>query len=196
MNRLFFDTETTGKADFNKPPEDPSHPHIVQLAAILDNDARVTMGSFDLVIRPDGVAISAEVAKIHGISDEVAKEFGFDAESAILLFCALAERADELVAHNLNFDALVVAAQLHRLGLTEYLEKLKAKKQFCTMKAATPICKIPGRFKEFKWPNLQEAHVHLLGVKFDDAHDAMSDVKACRAIYYALLDLQGSPSTS
>jgi DNA polymerase III subunit epsilon len=190
-NRLFFDTETTGKANFNLPAKDPSHPHIVQLAAILDNDERVTVGSIDLIISPDGFKIPEEVAKIHGIDEKIAASFGFPEESVLILFCELATRADELIAHNFDFDALVVAAQLHRLVLLEYLPVLESKKQFCTMKAATPICKIPSHFKgksDYKWPGLQEAHVTLVGSKFDDAHDAMADVRACRAIYYAMLD--------
>jgi DNA polymerase-3 subunit epsilon len=196
MSALFFDTETTGLANTKLPASDPSHPRIAQLAMILDDDLRVTRTEANFLILPDGWAIPAEAAKIHGISTEIATRFGVHSRWAMRLFCALSDRADELVAHNLDFDAFLIMAQLHRCGLEDQIAKLQAKKCFCTMKAATPLCKIPDPkgFSKYKWPNLQEAHVHLIGKGFEGAHDAMVDVRACRAVYYKLKD-QNKPVT-
>jgi len=62
------------------------------------------------------------------------------------------------------------------------------RKSFCTMKEMTPICKIPGRYDEFKWPRLTEAYRHAFGGEFGNAHDALADVRACKEIYFWLAD--------
>lgn len=41
-------------------------------------------------------------------------------------------------------------------------------------------------FTEYKWPSLQELHCALFGANFEDAHDALADVLACRKCYYEL----------
>jgi DNA polymerase III epsilon subunit-like protein len=54
------------------------------------------------------------------------------------------------------------------------------------MKATTSICKLPGKYGDYKWPKLQESHLHFFGKEFEGAHDAMADVRACAAVYWAL----------
>ena len=40
----------------------------------------------------------------------------------------------------------------------------------------------------YKRPSLTETYRHFFGRDFDGAHDAMADVRACRDVYFALLD--------
>jgi len=54
------------------------------------------------------------------------------------------------------------------------------------MKAATDIVGIPGRYG-YKWPTLQEAYRHFTGTELAGAHDALTDVRACRVIYEAIV---------
>lgn len=178
---LFFDTETTGLPDFKKPHTDPSMPHIVQLGAILCDANRRVVGEMNLIVRPNGYTIPEEASRVHGITQEMATDYGLKIESVMGLFCALVDRASTIVAHNLDFDVKMVDASLHRLKQPSP----RPRETYCTMKASTDILKLPGLYGN-KWPNLQEAHTHFLGKPFDGAHDAMADVRACMAVYYAM----------
>ncbi len=188
----FYDTETTGLPDFKKPAEDPSHPHIVQLGAILCDASRRVVSEINVLIRPDGWTVPPEATAIHGITQEMAERYGLKLETAIKLFLALADRAELLVAHNYDFDEKMVRREFHHIGAPVVAEAFRARAKYCTMKAATPICQLPGKYG-FKWPNLQEAHTHFLGRPFDGAHDAMADVRACMAVYYAMNPLPTMP---
>lgn len=184
--RLFFDTETTGFADLRSRYDAPHQPHIVQLGAILCDDQKRVVAEMNLIVKPSGYTIPTDASNIHGITTERAERYGVALLPTMRLFTALCDRAEEIVAHNFPFDDMLVRAALHRSGIPGEIERHIARKSFCTMKASTGILKLPGKFGDYKWPNLQEAHVHFLGQKFDGAHDAMADVRACRDVYYAM----------
>lgn len=184
--KLFFDTETTGLPLFREAPADSRQPHIVQLGAILCDEQRRVVGELNLIVKPDGWTIPDEAAKVHGITTERALRYGVPLRRVMGLFVALADLAEELVAHSYSFDDLMVRSALARLECQEALENQERRKWFCTMRAATPVLKLPGRYGDFKWPSLQEAYTHFMGKPFDGAHDAMADVRACSAVYYAL----------
>lgn len=187
MNLLFFDTETTGKANFKAGPEWPLQPRCVQLAALLCAPDGTEIAWFNHIIEPDGWDIPAEAAAVHGITLERAKAEGVPISRAIINFVELLIQTEWLVAHNIDFDDLILHSELHRMR-ADILEQFKAKRRFCTMRAATDICKIPtgwGRGK-YKWPKLVEAHQHFFGKGFEGAHDAMADVRACARVYFAL----------
>lgn len=177
MKYLVFDTETTGKADFKLPPEDPVQPRLVQLGAILYEDTHV-MAELNLIVRPNGFTIPDEAAKVHGITTEKALAFGVDEKLALLCFSALLEKAETLVAHNIQFDGIVIgrAYHIHNLIIPPPAKKV------CTMHSMTDVCKISGPYGP-KWPSLMEAFVHVTGSPFDGAHDAMADVRACAKVF-------------
>lgn len=185
--KLFFDSETTGKADFRAPASATHQPRIVQLGALLTSDEGDEISSINLIIKPRTFEIPAEASAIHGITTGVAKLVGVEIEDALTVFLCLWNAADTVVAHNKGFDLLMLDIEAH------HWKKLpwdKTKKQFCTMSAMTPICKLPGNYGDWKWPKLQEAHKHAFGVEFDGAHDAMADVRACAKVYFWLLKRQ------
>lgn len=183
---LFFDTETTGMADFKSPPSADHQPHLVQLGAILCDSHRRVVAEMNLLIKPTGWTVPDEAAAIHGITTDLASRYGVGLPATMRLFFALCERAELMVAHNFQFDDCITQAAYCRAGLHELLGLHRRRQSYCTMKSATPILKLPGKYGDFKWPNLQEAHQHFLGRKFEGAHDAMADVRACRDVYYAM----------
>ena len=92
-----------------------------------------------------------------------------------------------LVAHNLDFDKGVILAEGARQGLP--FQKIPIS-TYCTMQATKNLCKLPltdkqkaAGFGGFKNPKLQEAHLHFFGKEFENAHNAIADVKACQDIY-------------
>ncbi len=183
---LFFDTETTDLPDFKKQATDPSQPHIVQLAAILIDHTGLVLAEINLLVKPDGWTINPKAQAVHGISIERADKFGLKLGTVIKLFLALADRADLLVAHSYDFDEKMIRRELHHMSEPELAEAFRSRKNHCTMKQGTPLCKIPSARGGFKWPKLQELHQFLFGVGFDDAHDAMADIRATVRVYFQM----------
>lgn len=174
---LFFDTETTGVTPTDR---------IVQFAAMLYDEKRQPIGQFKTMVKRDGWTIPEGAAAIHGISDADCDRYGIPVLEVLLVFKNWCSMADILIAHNIPFDLTKVR---HEATLAGVIEKLgMPHKQFCTMKATTDLCKLPGRYGDYKWPKLVEAYKHLFGEGFDGAHDALADVKACARIYFHLLD--------
>jgi DNA polymerase-3 subunit epsilon len=180
MAILFVDTETSDMIKRGRGPG-PHQPHIVQLAALLVEEGSETPMS--TLIRPDGWTISAGAQKVHGISTARAQAEGIPLQKAISLFHKMAARADMLVAHNIDFDRIMILSEYSRLGMEHPFEE---KREFCTMRAASNIIKIPGPYG-YKWPTLQEAYRYFTGKDLNSAHDALADVRACRVVYEALV---------
>lgn len=182
---FFFDTETNGKAEFKLPFTSPLQPELVQLAGILDTLDRRTVGQINFIIEPEGWTIPEEVTKIHGISEEMAKAYGVPRRTALSAFNNMCRKATTISAHNLNFDRMIMQTACHRAGAPDRVAPLR---QICTMEASTDLCKLPGRFGNFKWPKLIEVHHNLFGECFEGAHNAMVDVIALRRVFWELVD--------
>lgn len=195
MKTLFYDTETTGLPDFHKPAEDPSQPHIVQIGAIMCDDNRRVVAEINLLVKPEGWTIPAEATAVHGITQEMAEKCGIGLTTVMGIFIDLAYKADLLVAHNDSFDAKMVRRELHHIDMPSLAEGFRNRPSFCTMKATTEICKLPGKYG-YKWPRMTEAYAHFFGKEFDGAHDAMADVRACRDVYYALHPIPTQPEVT
>lgn len=183
MNILFTDTETTGKWDFKASVDAPHQPHIIQLAAILDRDGRDATEFETLVHLPADVRIDEGALRTHGITAARALEEGMPLREALTIFQNMVSAADLLVCHNTDFDLKVLLAAYARAGLISHIPSMR---QYCTMRASTDVCRIPGKYG-YKWPKLDEAYRVLVDPSgFEGAHSALADVRACRALYYAL----------
>jgi DNA polymerase III subunit epsilon len=174
---LFFDTETTGKADFRSAPEAEHQPRVVQLVALLTDAAGTEIASVSVIVKPYRFLIPDEAAAIHGITTERAIDLGVPLAHALGVFSSLGRIATHLVAHNIAFDAFLLRGECLRM-VTDY----PVRPEYCTMKTMTEVCRIPGPHG-FKWPRLQEAYQHCFGREFAGAHNALADVRACRDIY-------------
>lgn len=191
---LFFDTETTGLALFDQPSEDPRQPHIVQLGACLvDLDTRKVLASLDVIVKPDGWVIPAEVAAIHGIDTERAIALGVPESLAVELLLELHKQAEFRVAHNESFDARILRIACKRFFDDATADEWKGGTAKCTSTLATPIMKLPptpkmvaaGR-RHYKTPNLGEAYRFFTGRELVGAHSAMVDVQACIDVFHAI----------
>lgn len=187
---LVFDTETTGKADFKSPASAEHQPHLVQLGAqLLDCDFNVR-GELNLIVKPSGYIIPEEASDIHGVTQAVAMNCGVPLWCALSSFKQFMEIASVFVAHNISFDALVMATAFNRC--TDVVGEASVLRDgFCTMHATTDLCKLPGNYG-FKWPKLQEAYRHAFNEGFEGAHDAIADVRACARLYKWLLSKKGT----
>lgn len=196
MLSLFYDTETSGLPLFDQPSEDPRQPHIVQLAAVLATEDRKPVASINLIAIPDGWEIPGEVAAIHGITTDLARQRGVPEAMIIDMLMHLARAAELRVAHNESFDARIVRIGLMRFKTEAVADQWKERKSFCTMKAATPLVNMPptdkmvaAGFVKPKPPKLEECIKHFFGEELKGAHDALTDVKACMRGYWHLQGL-------
>ena len=184
---FFFDTETTGlPRDWSAPLRQLDNwPRMVQLAWLLCDEAGNELASANRIIRPDGFKIPADAARVHGITTERALAEGIALAEALDEALPQIEKAVSAVAHNISFDEKIFGAECLRLGKPYPFLKKPLR---CTMKEATDFCKIPGMYG-YKYPNLTELHRRLFKKSFEDAHDALADVRACKAAYYELRTL-------
>ncbi len=183
MIALFFDTETTGFKSSTFTPE------IVQIGALLqDTETKRVLAELNVIVTPNN-PIPEVVSNIHGITDDIAARHGVPQIIAETAFTHLAKLADVVVAHNIAFDLGII----HDVWpmASQHLEN---REQFCTMRKATDVCKLPpakhysGHVGKHKPPKLVEAYTYFFDQPFDNAHDAMADVRACRDVYFKLLE--------
>lgn len=188
-----FDTETTGLPQFKLPSDDPSQPHLVDIAALLYDEDATLIDSFEAIIRPDGWVIPDEVAAIHGITTEMAMDLGIPESEALDGFMAIHEQASMRVAHNRPFDDRIMRIALKRYRGDEAADAFKAGTGYCTCQSSRDFVKCPptekmkrAGFTKYKNPNLSEAYRFFTGEELVGAHRAMADAKACALIYFAL----------
>lgn len=185
---LVFDTETTGLAEFKLPPEHDRQPRLVQLGAILYDKERRVRAEANLIVKPEGFEVPLQASNVHGMTTKIALEYGMSEKAVLQLFLGMCRKATTLVAHNIQYDGIVIGRALHIHGMKHEPPSNKV----CTMLAMTEICKLPGNYGKYKWPQLQEAYKHIFGENFVGAHDAMADVRACAEVYFWLQDNQPS----
>lgn len=175
---IVFDSETTGL------PSSRSNPHLVQLAWSVHDSEGSVLSEMNYTIRPDGYSIPLASTRVHGITDEIAKRDGVPLSHVIERFLLDADvDGSRLIAHNIAFDTKVIGAEIEGLGL---MTKFEQRPQYCTMKSSVGICKIPRRGGGYKWPSLQELHLHLFGSHFQGGHNAMKDVQATARCFLEL----------
>lgn len=163
---IVYDTETTGLARDRLPPNDPSQPHLVQLAASLIDDDGTERAGISLVVRPEGWTIPAEASAVHGITQELAAKIGVPLRVAVSCFTNLRALADEAVAHNEKFDWTVLEAAVARLGVSPGKDWPK---RVCTASGAAEYVNLPptermlaAGFNKPKTPNLaDEIDTHI-----------------------------------
>ena len=174
---LFFDVETTGLSkDLDR---------VVQIAWILADPQGNTLIERSYILKPDNFYIPPAVAKIHGISQEIAVMQGVEREPVLREYVQAANESSTIVAHNIDFDVGFIRSECKRLGLPLSFED---KNKQCTMRSSTSFCKLPyssGR-SGYKWPKLEELHYKLYNENFSGAHNALIDVQITKKCYFEL----------
>jgi DNA polymerase-3 subunit epsilon len=186
---LFSDTETSGFIRKDLPADHPEQCRLVELGAILCDEAGVERSTLSLIIRPEGWSISPGAAAVHGITQATAKRFGIPVEYAIRLFQELMTNCTKCLAFNMNFDRDVVAIERLRMGEERPVPWPVPLE--CVMELAKVALSLPptekmkraGRFGA-KNPNLNEAHVKLFDEPIMGAHSALADARAAKRVWF------------
>ena len=194
---LFFDTETSGL-----PRGAIAHNpgiHCLEIAGIWQSDGTRSPSRrqmISLLVQPGTKAepalanytIEPGAFNAHGITREYLAEFGIDSSIAFSTILDLIRRSDTLIGHNLEFDIKILRIWAMHLGASEQLELAwKHKELYCTMQAATPVCRIASPRGGYKWPKLEELYKFLFAKSFDGAHQAFFDIQATRNCYFELI---------
>ncbi len=137
---IFFDTETTGLV----PGE------IAQLSYLITdqnlNLIKARTYYFSVASMPWGAS------RVHGLTHQkllhLSKGGSFGDHSAELFEEFHGHR---LVGHNVGFDMAFLRSEFRRREM-----RFTSRKRFCTMSYFKPICKLPGKFEEYKNPGLSE----------------------------------------
>ncbi len=177
MKYLFFDTETTGF---------PPSARLVQIAwQIWEDNSLISKQNH--IIKPEGYIIPDEVAKIHGITTEIALKKGEDLFEIMSLFDKEINTVDYLVAHNYNFDSKIVMGEFKRLSMITVFEQIP---HLDTMKSSTNYLKLPKTSNKYggayKYPRLEELYYNLFNSNFKNAHSADADVDATAKCFFEL----------
>lgn len=181
MNILVFDTETDGFWPSKKHPLNyEKQANCVQIAFKLFDENKSNYLTFNSLVKPIFFRfINSEAYNTHHISIKDCEKYGLHPKSILDIFCKTFLISDVIVAHNIDFDVMVLKIMLSKCGATqEVLEKIDSKRKYCTMK----------KFKEknFKRCNLNECYKFYFNKDIISAHDALVDVDACADVYFEL----------
>ena len=190
---LVFDTETTGLIHKNieiSPETIETLPFILQLAWILYDTQTGKQTEKDVILTCP-TPIPTESTKVHGITNKIS-ENGYDISEIIDIFLDDVKECDVLVGHNIGFDLNMLEIELYRLDRDSDSDMLFNKVIFDTMLEAKNVLKLPGK-RGYKFPTLAECHMNFFEFMFNDAHNALGDVRATLAIYKHLQKCKGIP---
>lgn len=191
---MFFDTETTGKWDFKSAWNAPHQPNLVQLGfKVVRPEKRQVVFETGMIVDctafPTWKGIEPDAEDVHHISEADVREWGHHYSKAAVKFNWWAQRCNLFIAHNCDFDYMIMQGFMTKAEFGPEWAPADAK-LFCTMKSTTQICKIPSpKGPGYKWPKLIEAYKALVDRNgFKGAHNALADVNACEAIFWSLVD--------
>ena len=185
MKIIVFDTETTGIPQRDGKLE--AQPYIIQFASLTFDFDPLTrrfteIARYDQLIKPP-VLIPSESTRVTGITDQTVANMPVFAD-VYEKIAELFQEADIAVAHNLEFDRLMLENEIKRLGKNG---DLMPGEVYDSMEQTRDLCKLPGRSGGYKSPRLMELHQFLLNESFQEAHNAIKDVEALSRCVKVLL---------
>lgn len=172
---LFFDTETSGLPDYNLPLTHPDQPKILSIAMILTDEAGREMVVYKAPTLLPGYVVdeAGRAFEVNKIGTKDLEKYGFDFKTTLRMWRALQDRAILKIAHNYRFDGFLMKAAHEVLGI----DPGAPLDRYCTMKG---IKEITGK------GSLADAHQHVHGRPIADAHDSLSDARACKDVFFWL----------
>lgn len=169
-------------------PRGEQMPFLLSIAAELFDETGTARDFFHTRIRSEGQPINPEAQAVHGISTREAARNGVSEVTALGMLVGFASQARYLVGHNIEFDRDVIVAALARLGRDARLLLRPGLELVCTMRAATPLCRLPSGRSDgaFKWPTLDQLLTFLNLLPRPEPHTAWSDMQAAKACFLEL----------
>lgn len=182
---LIFDVETTGlPKNWKAPMTDLNNwPRVIQIAWLVVAHDQTVIDERKYLIKPHGWEVPMQKFWIdNGYSTAKCEAEGIPMWDALQFFIEAHDQCQFLISHNMSYDYNVVGAEMlrYRMRAKERLVRI------CTKESGTDFCDLPRVYGKPKWPKLAELHQKLFGEGFDDAHDALADVKATSRCFFGL----------
>lgn len=164
---------------------------------LMDLDTRKEIETYYTLVFPDGWEITAENAAIHGITHEMASMYGVPEADVVEKFKTMQDASVLRVAHNQDFDTLLLRMGMLRYGMTRQdADERCYRPNACTMQMATPVLNLPPTERMLergvhspKTASLQECVKFFFNEEHEGAHDALADARACARVYFRLLEI-------
>jgi len=195
MKILVFDTETTGLPIGRNPSITDTHkwPHIIQFSYMLYDETSATIIECmnEMICIADDVEISEKSIEIHKLTRDKINDEGIPIRNALRKFNNAINKADLLVAHNLEFDKNLILVECLRNKIEQkFVVDETHKFEYCTMKNSIELCKLErdGKFgkKYYKYPTLSEVYYHLFNIIPHGLHNSMVDILICLRVFCML----------
>lgn len=187
---LFYDVETSGLIkDYHLPSEDPSHPHITQIAAMLRDEQGNVVARMNNFIRPDGWALDSGIQAFNaragnGITQDRLQNEGLPIAEAMAKFYMLVRQCDLVCQWDKRFIGRMIRIEMKRLAMNAEADAFKGYANLSLNKAVTDICAIPrAKGGGYKAPSLPEAYQTFIGMPMRVTNNAYLDTEALLAIY-------------
>ena len=178
--------------------------HILQISYIMFDTETSNVTEYNkYIMLDDEVTISPDAYKIHHISKDdinaMPKTEKTKIKKALMYFIRAVKKADVIVGHNVEFDRLLVLAELMRMhnSYVEDINEIMDPRKFeCTMNLMQNVCNIPmtidyidkktnekKSFTKIKSPSLSETYKYLFGYTPNDLHNSLYDSIICLRVY-------------
>ena len=206
---VVFDTETTGLFQFRDketgepvPADHPSQPRLASAAFIICDQHGHPISTEKRYVKPEGWTMAEAVERqyqewlagpqkkpfvsasdVNGLTDEFLQENGVPVADVLDLWEGYIKSGLIAAAHNSQFDSKMMRAELRRAGRDDMFEQTP---QTCTMRSCKPYKDAGMPIKRGQYVKLEEACA-FFGIELVNAHDAMADAEACRAIMVHLI---------
>lgn len=187
MNVLHMDWETTGLYLKGQPSDNPNHPHVCSVSAVLDDaQGRMLQAFYTLIRVPQGTIWEPKAFEANGLTEERCAA-GMPLKLTMMTLMSMAVRAQALCAFSAYFELKFLKISAARVGGADGEEmraKFESLQRMCTMETSARHLKGEGQ----RFIKLTLAHEQIMGRPFDGAHNALYDNLAQRAIYQKLLE--------
>ena len=174
MKLLVLDTETNNL--LSKDTLDSTY--TVQLSWIVHDTETKTEDENDFIF---SIPIDINNSHIHGITKEKSNN-GYEISEIIDIFLEDVKNCDILIGHNLKYDLNMIELELYRLKKDSDIDLLYSKKYADTMFLGQSFLKM------CRYPKLQHLYKSLFNKEFNNAHNALYDVKATLKCYLNLIE--------
>ena len=186
MKVLWIDTETTGL--------DPDKHGIIQLAMIVDIDGQIK-GKETFTMCPTGRASTKEALEVNGYTQEQIRGFELwenvyhKVTEFMSRFVDKFKKEDKFIlgGQNVGFDCDMMKSWFEYCDDKYWFSWVKAGAYIDTLPTVT-FLQWQGKVPILKSRKNSELCKHF-GIALDNAHDAMADIEATRAVAYKMKGL-------
>lgn len=189
MRNLYIDTVTaTGAWVWKAADTDPSQPHMIRIAALLEEDGQEVEAICRLISPiPGWPAITEDGVRAHNIENGELRAKGVVLGAATAKIASIMGKADRIVAHNGAFHRKV----LLRAWRDATLPPPEMPKIDCTMTRSADIVRVTLQSNgRWKWPRIGEAYSHFAGeglsLPSDPIERGLAMVRAVRTIEHGI----------